>query len=290
LPNDDHAEPGGSRPQARVGAANARSWLLVGASANATLTFDDACDSHADQIIIDLEDAVDPSFKDAARESVVAWLGRGAHAWVRVNAATTPFWNDDMEALRGAAGLAGVMLAKTESPDEVDDTFDRLGGATPVIPLVESAAGIEDATKIARARGSFRLAFGSGDYRRDTGTGNDNLAMAYPRSRLVIASRIGNLPGPIDGPTVGSSHPLLREQVGVSVSLGMTGKLCLDLEQPNVINEGMSPSPADVAWALKFLEDFDQSGRVVRDGSDKPRLARAETITARAELFGVTSL
>ena len=114
--------------------------------------------------------------------------------------------------------------------------------------------------------------------------------MAYPRSRLVVASRIGNLPGPIDGPTVGSAHPLLREQVGVSVTLGMTGKLCLDLEQPNIINEGMSPSPADVAWALKFLADFDRSGRVIRDGSDKPRLARAKTITSRAELFGVSSI
>jgi citrate lyase subunit beta/citryl-CoA lyase len=66
LPIDDHAVPGDSHPQTRVGAANARSWLLVGASANAALTFDDARDSHADQIIIDLEDAVDPSFKDAA--------------------------------------------------------------------------------------------------------------------------------------------------------------------------------------------------------------------------------
>jgi citrate lyase subunit beta/citryl-CoA lyase len=103
------------------------------------------------------------------------------------------------------------MLAKSETEREVGDTFHRLGAAVPVIPLIESAVGVESATEIARADGSFRLAFGSGDYRRDTGTGNDNLAMAYPRSRLVVASRIGNLPGPIDGPTVGSSHPQLRE-------------------------------------------------------------------------------
>ncbi len=74
---------------------------------------------------------------------------------------------------------------------------------------------------IAKAQGAFRLAFGSGDYRRDTGTSADTLAMAYPRSKLVVASRVGNLPGPIDGPTVGSSHPILREQSQVAVSLGL---------------------------------------------------------------------
>jgi citrate lyase beta subunit len=58
------------------------------------------------------------------------------------------------------------------------------------------ALGIEEARAIASAPGAFRLAFGSGDYRRDTGTSVDNMAMAYPRSRLVVASRIGNLPGP----------------------------------------------------------------------------------------------
>ena len=276
-----------SRP---VGAGDARSWLLIGASASAPFSFDEASRSRADQIILDLEDAVDPTLKDEARQAVLDYLGRGNRAWVRINAASSAFWADDVDALAGIASLGGVMLAKAESAQEVSDTFRRLGTAIPVMPLIESAVGIESATEIAKADGSFRLAFGSGDYRRDTGTANDNLAMAYPRSRLVVASRIGNLPGPIDGPTVGSSHPQLREQVAVSVSLGMTGKLCLDREQPDVINECMSPSPADVAWAYKFLEDFNRGGRIIRDGSDKPRLARAETITARAERFGVTPL
>ena len=274
----------------RVGSEDARSWLLVGASASAAFSFDEAASSRADQIILDLEDAVDPSYKNAAREAVVDYLGRGNRAWVRINAVATTFWADDVDALVGVASLAGVMLAKSESAGEVSQTFHRLGTAVPVIPLIESALGVEAATEIACADGSFRLAFGSGDYRRDTGTGNDNLAMAYPRSRLVVASRIGNLPGPVDGPTVGTSHPQLREQVAVSVSLGMTGKLCLDLEQPNVINECMSPSPTDVAWAQKFLDEFNRGGQIIRDGSDKPRLALAETITVRAGRFGVTAI
>jgi citrate lyase subunit beta/citryl-CoA lyase len=49
----------------------------------------------------------------------------------------------------------------------------------------------------------------------------------------------------------------------------------------------MSPSPADVAWAYDFLAEFEADGRVIRDGSDKPRLARAETIKRRAELFRI---
>ena len=156
-----------------------------------------------------------------------------------------------------------------------------------VLALVESALGIEESPSIARARGAFRLAFGSGDYRRDTGTSADDLAMAYPRSRLVVASRIGGLPGPIDGPTVGSSHPVLREQAGVAVALGLTGKLCLDVEQLPVINEVISPTPSDVAWAQDFLADFEGRGRVIRDGSDLPRLGRAQKIEKLATAFGV---
>ncbi len=215
------------------------------------------------------------------------WFARGGRAWVRINERGSQAWADDIRALWDADGLLGVMLAKTESPDQVVDTAQRLGGNMPVVPLVESALGIEDAVSIARAPGAFRLAFGSGDYRRDTGTANESLAMAYPRSRLVTASRIGGLPGPIDGPTVGTSHALLREQSADGVSLGLTGKLCLDLETPAVINESFSPSSADVAWALDFLRDFEASGSVIRDGSDKPRLARARKISERAALFHV---
>jgi citrate lyase subunit beta/citryl-CoA lyase len=274
-----------SREDARVAPAHARSWLLL--SALRTDLFDAAQLSRADQVILDCEDAVDDSLKDSARTAVLEWLAAGGRAWVRINERSSAAWADDVAALRDAPGLAGVMLAKTESPDEVVDTVQRLGGHLPVIALVESALGIEDAVSIARAPGVFRLAFGSGDYRRDTGTANEPLAMAYPRSRLVTASRIGGLTGPIDGPTVGTSHPLVREQSADAVALGMTGKLCLDLEQPAVVNESFSPSPADVAWALDFLADFEASGGVIRDGSDKPRLGRARLIRERARLFRV---
>lgn len=263
----------------------ARSWLLVNASRPDT--FDDGHDSRADQIVLDIEDAVDPALKPAARDDVADWLHGERKAWVRINDRSTAFWSDDVDALKGLPGLAGVMLAKTEDAAHVTETFDRLGGSTPVLALVESALGIEEAVSIARARGAFRLAFGSGDYRRDTGASADDLAMAYPRSRLVVASRIGGLPGPIDGPTVSSSHPVIREGTAMTVTLGLTGKLCLDAEHAPVINEVISPAPSDVAWAEGFLADFEARGRVVRDGSDLPRLGRAQKIAGLAAAFGV---
>ena len=186
---------------------------------------------------------------------------------------------------RSAPGSKGVVLAKVESPVAVVETFASLGGTVPVIALVESAVGIEEATAIARADGAFRLAFGSGDYRRDTGTSADDLAMAYPRSRLVVASRVGGLPGPIDGPTVATGHTAVRDQGSVGASLGMTGKLCLHSDQPAVVNETFSPSRADVDWAGTFLAEFAASGGVVRDGCDLPRLARARRIHDLASVF-----
>lgn len=274
-----------AREASRIGAADARSWLLL--SALAVERFDAAQLSRADQVILDLEDAVDASLKDTARSSVIHWLEGGGSAWVRINDRVSPHWADDMAALTRAPGLHGVVLAKAEAAEQVTDTFQRLGGTVPVIALIESALGMEEAAAIARAAGTARLAFGSGDYRRDTGASNDDLAMAYPRSRLVVASRLGGLPGAIDGPTVATTHAVLREQSGVTVAMGMTGKLCLDLEQPDVVNECLSPSPADVRWALDFLDAFEAGGRIIRDGSDKPRLARAELIRTRAERFGI---
>ncbi|MDH6424270.1 citrate lyase subunit beta/citryl-CoA lyase [Aurantimicrobium minutum] len=267
-----------------VSAEISRSWLLVNGSHSEE--FDAAAATKADQIVLDIEDAVDPSQKAQSRAAVAKWL-ETKQAWVRINDRSSEFWSDDIDELRDIPGLLGVMLAKTEDGSHVTETFDRLGGKTRVLALVESALGIEEAREIACARGAFRLAFGSGDYRRDTGTSVEDIAMAYPRSRLVVASRIGNIPGPIDGPTVGTSYGILREKSEHAVALGMTGKLCLHHDQIPVINEAISPTQSDVAWARTFLADFEARGRVVRDGSDLPRLGRAEKIEKLAVAFGI---
>ncbi|HZP15948.1 MAG TPA: CoA ester lyase [Nocardioides sp.] len=275
-----------AREKVRVAPAHARSWQLV--NALWTEQYDAAQLGRADAVILDIEDAVDDSKKDLARSHVGEWLASGGSAWVRINDVSTDAWAADVEALAGVAGLAGVVLAKTENSSDITDTFRALGGTTPVAALIESALGVEEAVAIARAEGTFRLAFGGGDYRKDTGAENTPLAMAYPRSRLVVASRIGGLTGPIDTPTVSSTHGVIREQCADGVAMGMTGKLCLDGDQPGVINESMSPTSADVAWAVDFVDSFEAGGRVIRDGSDKPRLARAEMILLRAEYFRIS--
>lgn len=262
-----------------------RSWLLY--AATKPEGFDKALASGTDQLVLDVEDAVDPKAKPQALVDVIAWLEAGNKAWVRINDYTTPFWAADVAALKGIKNLRGVMLAKVEDASQVEATFDALGGETPVVALIESALGIEEARNIACARGTFRLAFGSGDYRRDTGTAADDMAMLYPRSRLVTASRIGHLPGPIDGPTITTSYSQLRVASEHTVVLGLTGKLCVDPGQIPVINETICPTQADVTWARDFLADFEARGRVIRDGSDMPRLGRAEKIDKLAKAYGI---
>lgn len=281
-PNSPHPK---SAPGHKVPAEHARSWLLVPASKPEL--FDRARDSRADVVILDAEDAVDPRKKDEARADVISWLQQGNHGWVRINDVTSDFWADDIEQLRGIDTLEGVVLAKAEAPEQVTETFHRLGGTTRVVPLIESALGLEDATSIGRAVGAFRLAFGSGDFRRDTGMWASREAMAYARSRLTVASIAAGLPGPIDGPTTDDSLRVLREQAEWTLEHGMTGKLCLRREQTAVVNEVICPQNSDILWARDFIEDFEADGGVVRDGSDMPRLGRAKKILGLAEAFGI---
>ena len=82
------------------------------------------------------------------------------------------------------------MLAMVESVDHVTETAKRLPDV-PIVALVETARGLERITEIAAAKGTFRLAFGIGDFRRDTGLGEDPTTLAYARSRFTIAAQGG---------------------------------------------------------------------------------------------------
>ncbi|NHC31195.1 aldolase/citrate lyase family protein [Dermacoccus nishinomiyaensis] len=261
-----------------------RSWLL--ASAMKPELFDAALASEADSVIFDIEDAAPAADKSTARDNVVKALEDGATGWVRINDINTEFWEDDLNALHGIPGLRGVMLAKTEKPEHVTLTAMRLNPGTPVLALVESAIGIENATSIASAPGTFRLAFGVGDFRRDTGAGADPMALAYARSKLVVASRVGQLPGPIDGPTLTDSENELLEACKVTQNMGMTGKLTLRIDQTDPINRGLSPSHSEIEWAAELLDSHEHGGGT-RDGSYAPRLARAQKIRNLGESYGL---
>ncbi|EOM76002.1 CoA ester lyase [Rhodococcus rhodnii] len=265
--------------------AHARSWQLV--TAAEPDRFDDAERGEADAIILDVEDGVPDSGKHAARAAVAAWLGDGHRAWVRINAATTAFWEDDLAALAGCETLAGVMLAKVESGSQAEATADRLRPGTPILALVESATGLEAAPEIARSHAVFRLAFGSGDFRRDTGFDASDVAMSYPRARLAVTSRAARIAPPIDGPTLGVDADGLRLACATTRAMGMTGKLCMHTADAAVVNEALSPSQSETRWAHSVIERLGRDGSGIRSGSERPQLAEALKITERAEVFGI---
>ncbi len=279
--SDAGSEPGNAG--FRIDSVLARSWLLVnGAQYD---KFAPASHSRADIVVLDIEDAVAPNGKPAARENVVRWLADGNRDWVRINGFGTQFWADDLDVL-AKTSVGGVMLAMVESVDHVTETAKRLPGV-PIVALVETARGLERITEIAAAKGTFRLAFGIGDFRRDTGFGENPTTLAYARSRFTIAAKAAHLPGAIDGPTVGSSALKLSEATAVSAEFGMTGKICLIPDQCPTVNEGLSPSQEEISWAQEFFAEYERDGGEIRNGSDLPRIARATKILNLARSYGI---
>lgn len=250
-----------------VPAAIARSWLLH----PATRLLNARPPVGADALVLDLEDAVPAESKPAGRVLVGDHLQRGS-AWVRINDAASPHWSDDLAALAGMPGLAGVVLAKAESAADVERTAARLRPGTRIVPMVESAASLERAEEIARHPATFRIAFGVGDFRRDTGIADDRIALAHARSRLVVASVSAGIPHPIDGPTHGSDDDV-RSGVAHGRAMGMTGCLLLDPERIDAVHDALSPSGDELAWARGVLEADGP-----RDGSYAPTLARAQAL------------
>ncbi|MDT5391126.1 MAG: citrate lyase subunit beta / citryl-CoA lyase [Mycobacterium sp.] len=269
----------------RIDPVLARSWLLVnGAQPD---RFAPAAHSRADIVVLDIEDAVAPKDKSAARDNVCRWLTSGNDDWVRINGFGTRWWADDLDMLADTS-VGGVMLAMVESVDHVVETAKRLPDV-PIVALVETARGLERITEIAATKGTFRLAFGIGDFRRDTGFGDNPATLAYARSRFTIAAKAAHLPSAIDGPTIGSSALKLIEASAVSVEFGMTGKICLSPDQCPAVNEGLSPSQDEITWANEFFTEFQRDGGEIRNGSDLPRIARATKILDLSKAYGIHS-
>jgi citrate lyase subunit beta/citryl-CoA lyase len=265
----------------------ARTWLLQPGIPDGSEEYDAAAASIADVVVLDIEDGLPDAQKAAGRLSVAEWLDAGAREWVRINSVSTALWSADLDALANVHGLAGVMLAKTESADDVAATAARLPAGTPLVALIESALGIEAALDIARSPGCARIAFGVGDFRRDTGMSADPTVLAYARARLVIASRAAGLPAPIDGPTLRDQTRHLARETAVAKAAGMTARLCLDYEHAETINSLLSPSALDIDEALATLARLDAPAGPY-DGSVGPTRARAEAVLDLAEKLGLT--
>lgn len=102
----------------------------------------------------------------------------------------------------------------------------------------------------------------------------------------MLASHVGELPGPIDGPSVGKHGAALVEDCAVTSSAGMTGKLTLDPSQLETINLALAPNEEEIQWARALLQKEDGEA-MPKDGSYLPRLARARKVSELAKTYGL---
>ena len=263
----------------------ARSYLFV--PADRPDRYAKAFAAGADAVIIDLEDAVAPDAKVAAREALASWLAQSSDAvWVRVNAAGTAWHADDL-ALCGHAGVAGVMLPKAEEVTMLAEASRLLPGKA-LLPMIETARALEHARALAAAPGVERLAFGSLDFQLDLGIPGEDDALLLFRSQLVLASRLAGRAAPVDGvSTQIHDDAVIRADSERAHRLGFGGKLCIHPRQVGIVNRCFSPSDAERDWARRVMEAVTRTGgaAVAVDGRmvDLPVIRRAEQILAAKE-------
>ncbi|WKU03554.1 CoA ester lyase [Micromonospora sp. HUAS LYJ1] len=268
--------------------ARARSWLFVPGSR--AERFAKATASGADQVILDLEDAVDAGVKDRARDDVVEWLRRGGHAWVRTNGVATRWWDCDVAALKDAGpGLLGLVLPKADTR-AVAVAADRTHGSLPLVALVETAGGLRDASGIAAHPAVAALAFGALDYALDVGV-TDDTALDFARHTLVLATRAGGAALLIDGVSAAvTDTDAVTRDAARARALGFGGKLCIHPAQIAAVHHGFAPTADEVAWATRVVASADalppeRAGAFRVDGRmvDRPVLLRARRLLAQTE-------
>lgn len=263
--------------------ARARSLLFV--PGHRPDRFAKAAASGADCVVLDIEDAVDPDLKSAARENIDQWLAGGGAGVVRINDPSTAWYDRDVEVL--AEHPSAVMLSKTTSPEQVTALVDRLAPGSCVLPLLETAQGIENAREICAAPGVTRAVFGNADLGRELGVDPADLsALAYARSEVVLASAAGGLPPPIDGVTTALNDKVKLEiDAEHAAAYGFAGKLCLHPRQVPVVNDAFTPSTEDVRWAREVLAAASEGSVLALDGHvvGKPIVDRARRLLSRLE-------
>lgn len=248
--------------------------------------FGRAAESGADAIILDLEDAVAPSEKGAAREYARSWLEAGRRSLVRVNARET-IWH---EADLGMVAQYGcpVMVPKVECAADIAAVRQILPDGTQMVALIESSSAVMNAAEICREPGVVRAAFGSFDLGAEIGVDPGNHeALLFARSALVLASAAARIAPPLDGVTgdIQDADGLV-EDVRCAHRLGFGGKLCIHPVQVERVNFGFNPSEIEINWAAEILNAAnDNVGVLVLDGKmiDAPVIARARRIIALSD-------
>jgi (3S)-malyl-CoA thioesterase len=251
----------------------------------------------ADAIILDLEDAVAPEEKAAARDLVVRTLREGGYGGraclVRVNGADTPWGAEDLAAMAALAPEA-VLLPKVGAPEAVAAAAAALGPATAtqLWAMMETPAGILNAAAIARAPRMAGLVLGTNDLAKDLGARfrPDRLPLLTALQTCLLAARAAGIPC-IDG-----VYNAFRDEAGFAAEcaqgrdLGMDGKTLIHPSQIAAANAAFAPSEAELDLARRQIAAFETAlaegrGVAVLDGRivENLHVATARALIARAE-------
>ena len=264
----------------------------------------------ADAVIYDLEDAVSPAEKDSARILVRNTLRSvdlgGRETIVRINAIDTEYWKKDIDAV--APQRPSILMvpksSRAEDIQAVDDYVtrveERLGApqhAIRLMPLIETALGVENAFSIAAASPRVAALFlGAEDLTADlrcqrTKEGRE---IEYARTRLVVAARAANV-DVYDTPfTDVNDDEGIWEDARVAKSLGFTGKASISPRHIQAINAVFSPTQAEVDYAYEVMDAIRAAreqgkGAIALRGKmiDAPIVARAQQTIDMARESGM---
>lgn len=244
----------------------ARSALYVPGDAPDKLA--KALNRGADELIVDLEDAVTPDRKDYARGVVTDWLDdcgpTDVGIWVRVNPGVLQ--EADVRAVAGHGHLRGFVVAKTESAEELarlDTLLNEVGSEASMVPLLESAAAVFAAQQIAAAPRVERLQVGEADLRAELGVslGEDERELLFVRSQIVLTSVAAGISAPI-APVSTEFRDLdaFRRSTEALARLGFVGRACIHPAQVEVCHEVFTPSAERVVWAEEVLAALGAAG------------------------------
>jgi len=262
--------------------------------------------SGADLVTADLEDAVGPDYKGAARESVSRLLASPdwtpARSAVRINAPSSRHGVADLESLALAVtqGLVGggrdalgprltVLVPKVSAPGElldVHEVFEGVGASVRLVAMIETAAGLEAAPAIARTRGVVALFLGAVDLAVELGCDVSWDALLYARSRIVHAAALGGV-WALDVPALAWDDPGgLEDETRAVARLGFTGKAAIHPGQVAPIHRAFTPSHESVVRARALLQAYSGGGGgvVAHQGImvDRPVVEAARRTLARA--------
>ena len=246
--------------------------------------FEKAIAAGPDAVILDLEDAVAPGRKEAARAAVSEALRAGIAAFVRVNPPQSAAGRADLTALAGGPPPAGIMLPKAQAAEDVQAVAAAVNA--PVLAILESVAGFDGARAIAAHPAVAGLAFGAYDLCAELGARPVPEVLATFRALCVMAARAAGRYA-IDTPFVdiADADGLVADALR-SRDFGFDGKAAIHPSQVGPIRMALTPTAAELARAQAVVDALASGGVAVVDGKmvDPPLLASAQRVLARAPI------